>query len=248
MFFPRLRSQAKWAFVALIVVFAGGFVFLGVGSGGLDLGQLLRDAFGNRGSSTGSLSAAQKAVAARPLNAEARRNLAQILQNKGRTQDAINAWLEYGRLRPKDVSALRSLADLELGQANVYLQQAQAASLAQSEAGVGAAFRPSGGKLAQALATDPISSVEASQASAALQSASTQYQAASSRAMASYQQIVKLQPNNQEALFTLAQAAEQLRQYKVAVGAYEKLLKFSLDPTTKKQIRVHLKALRQAGG
>src|SRR6266540_5288103 len=59
MFFPRLRNQAKWAFVLLIVVFAGGFVFLGVGSGGLDLGQLLRDAFGNKSPSTGSISKAQ---------------------------------------------------------------------------------------------------------------------------------------------------------------------------------------------
>ena len=48
MFFPRLRNQAKWAFVFLILVFGGGFIFLGVGSGGLDLGQLLSDAFGNR--------------------------------------------------------------------------------------------------------------------------------------------------------------------------------------------------------
>jgi tetratricopeptide (TPR) repeat protein len=146
------------------------------------------------------------------------------------------------------VTALTSLAQLELGQANGYLQQAQAASLAQSQAGIGAPFRPSGGKLAQALANDPIASAEASQASAQLQSASTNYRAAASRTMATYQQIVKLQPKSQEALFALAQAGEQLREYKAAVGAYEKLLKFSLDPATKKQIRVHIKALRQAGG
>ena len=69
MFFPRLRNQAKWAFVFLILVFGGGFVFLGVGSGGLDLGQLIRDAFGNSGSSGTSVSEAQKRVDERPLNA-----------------------------------------------------------------------------------------------------------------------------------------------------------------------------------
>ena len=31
MFFPKLRAHAKWVFVLLVVVFAGGFVFLGVG-------------------------------------------------------------------------------------------------------------------------------------------------------------------------------------------------------------------------
>ena len=76
MFFPRLRNQAKWAFVFLIIVFAGGFVFLGVGSGGLDLGQLMRDAFGNGGSSGPSISSAQKKVAERPFNALYRKQLA----------------------------------------------------------------------------------------------------------------------------------------------------------------------------
>src|SRR5207302_10157024 len=100
MFFPRLRNQAKWAFVVLIVVFAGGFVFLGVGSGGLDLGQLLRDAFGNKGSSTGSLSKAEQAVRERRLNAPARRTLRHILQNKGPTAAPIATRHTYGKLRP----------------------------------------------------------------------------------------------------------------------------------------------------
>src|SRR2546429_2777259 len=33
MFFPRLRRQAKWVFLALAFVFAGGVVFFGVGFG-----------------------------------------------------------------------------------------------------------------------------------------------------------------------------------------------------------------------
>src|SRR5690242_21387731 len=93
MFFPRLRNQAKWVFVLLIVVFAGGFIFLGVGSGGLDLGQLMRDAFGRGGSSGPSISAAQKKVAERPFNAQYKKELAQAYENKGRTDEAI----EIGR-------------------------------------------------------------------------------------------------------------------------------------------------------
>jgi tetratricopeptide (TPR) repeat protein len=246
MFFPRLRSQAKWAFVVLIVVFAGGFVFLGVGSGGLDLGQLLRDAFGNKGSSSGSVSSAQKAVQERPLNAPARRHLAEVLEAKGRTQEAISAWLQYGRLRPKDVTALRRLGDLELNQANVYLQQAQLASLAQSQAGVGAAFQPTTGKLGQELSQNPIASAESTRASAELQTASANYQGAASAAITTYKQIVKLQPTNQEALFSLAQAADSLQQTKVAIDTYARLLKLDLDPTTKAQIRQRIKTLRQS--
>jgi tetratricopeptide (TPR) repeat protein len=246
MFFPRLRNQAKWAFVVLIVVFAGGFVFLGVGSGGLDLGQLLRDAFGNKGSSGGSLSDARKDVQERPFNALARKKLAQILENKGRTDEAIAAWLEYGKLRPKDVTALRHLGDLELRQATLYLQEAQLASLAQTQAGVGAPFRPSTGQLGQALSDDPITSAQTSQASAQFQAASTKYQTAASRAISTYQQLAKLQPKNQEALFALAQAADTLQQTTVAVKAYKRLLKLPLDPTTKAQIRARIKTLQQS--
>src|SRR5439155_13454913 len=121
MFFPRLRSQAKWAFVLLILVFAGGFVFLGVGSGGLDLGSLIRDAFGRSSGSGTSVSKAQDEVSKHPLDPTARKDLASALEKKGRVDEAITAWTQYTRLRPKDVNALRHLAQLELGQADTFL-------------------------------------------------------------------------------------------------------------------------------
>jgi tetratricopeptide (TPR) repeat protein len=244
MFFPRLRNQAKWAFVFLIVVFAGGFIFLGVGSGGLDLGQLMRDAFGNGGSSGPSISSAQKKVAERPFNAQYRKQLAQAYENKGRTDEAIAAWLEYGKLRPKDAVALRHLGDLELGQASSSFQAAQLAALQQSQAAAGNQFRPTSGKLGQALGTDPLSSAATTQASGAYQAAISKYQTASNRAISTYQQITKLQPKNQEALFALAQAADTLHQNTAAVSAYKKLLKLDLDASTKAQIRARIKTLQ----
>jgi tetratricopeptide (TPR) repeat protein len=247
MFFPRLRNQAKWAFVFLIVVFAGGFIFLGVGSGGLDLGQLMRDAFGRGGSSGPSISSAQKKVAERPFNAPARKELAQAYEAKGRTDDAVAAWIEYGKLRPKDVVALRHLGDLELGQANTFLQSAQLASLQQSQASAGTQFYPSSGKLGQVLANDPLTSAATAKASTAYQAAVTKYQTAASRAVSTYQQITKLQPKNQEALFALAQAADTLHQNPVAITAYRRLLKLDLDASTKAQIRARIKTLQTGG-
>jgi tetratricopeptide (TPR) repeat protein len=246
MFFPRLRNQAKWAFVFLILIFGGGFVFLGVGSGGLDLGQLLRDAFGNTGSSGTSISEAQKRVDERPLNALRRKELATALEKKGRTDDAIAAWTEYTRLKPKDVTALRDLGQLELRQADRYLSEAQIAALAQQDAGVGSPFRPSStDKFGQALGEDPISAALSSKASTALQEVSVKYQTAASQAIATYQSIAKVQPNEQ-AFFSLAQAAETLRQTPVAISAYKRLLKFKLDPTTAAQIRQRIKILQQS--
>jgi Flp pilus assembly protein TadD len=247
MFFPRLRNQAKWVFVLLIIVFAGGFIFLGVGSGGLDLGQLMRDAFGRGGSSGPSISAAQKKVAERPLNAQARKDLATAYEKKGRTADAIAAWLAYGKLRPKDAVALRHLGDLELGQANTYFQNAQLAALQQSQAAAGNQFRPSSGKLAAALGSDPLTTAATTQASTAYQAAVSKYQTAASQAIATYQQIAKLQPKNQEALFALAQAADTLHLSSAAVSAYQKLLKLDLDASTKAQIRARIKTLQTGG-
>jgi tetratricopeptide (TPR) repeat protein len=247
MFFPRLRNQAKWAFVFLILVFGGGFVFLGVGSGGLDLGQLIRDAFGNSGSSGVSVSEAQKRADESPLNAIRRKELANALEKKGRIDDAIAAWTEYTRLRPQDVTALRHLGQLELGQADRYLREAQLASLAQQDAGVGSPFRPSStDKFGQALGEDPIMAALSGKASAQLQQASVKYQTAATRAVATYQLIVKAQPNDEQALFSLAQAADTLQQTPVAISAYKRLLKFKLDPTTAAQIRERVKTLQQS--
>ena len=248
MFFPRLRSQAKWAFVFLILVFGGGFVFLGVGSGGLDLGSLIRDAFGRGGSSTPSVSKAQQEVAKHPLDASARKDLATALEQKGRVEEAIAAWTQYTKLRPKDVSALQRLAQLELGQANTFLSQAQQASLAQQDAGAGSPFAPSNGKFGQALGQDPITSALSTKANAQLQQATTNYQTASTQAIATFKKIVKLRPTDQQAVFALAQAADSLRQTPEAISAYKRLLKLKLDPTTAAQIRARIKTLQGSPG
>lgn len=249
MFFPRLRNQAKWAFVLLIFVFGGGFIFLGVGSGGLDLGTLLRDAFGNKGASTGSVSKAQKAVQERPFNAPARRNLADVLEKKGRVDEAITAWQAYVKLRPKDTTALRHLGQLELGQADRFLREAQLAALAQQEAGAGSAFTPSSSsKFGQSLGQNPIASAVSTKATTALQQASVKYQTAAGAAVTTYKQIVKVNPRDQQALLALAQAADTLRQPSVAISAYKRVLALGLDQATAAQIRQRIKTLRKSTG
>lgn len=249
MFFPRLRNQAKWAFVFLIIVFGGGFVFLGVGSGGLDIGQLIRDAFGNNGSSGTSVSKAQKEVTQQPFNAAARKDLATALEAKGRLDEAIASWTQYTRLKPKDVAALQHLGQLELGQADRFFSAAQAAALAQQDAGVGSAFALSStGKFAQALGQDPIATALSGKASTALQQASVKYQTAASQAVTTFQQIVTLRPGDQQALFSLAQAADTLRETTVAIRAYKQLLTLKIDAATAAQIRARIKTLQQSSG
>jgi tetratricopeptide (TPR) repeat protein len=245
MFFPRLRNQAKWAFVFLILVFGGGFIFLGVGSGGLDLGQLLRDAFGNKGPSTGSVSKAQEDVREHPNNPAAYRKLADVLEKKGRLDEAIVALSRYTALRPRDAARLQHLGELQLAQADRYVREAQIASLGQQEAAAGSTFGPAAlGKFGKSLGTDPIESALAVKLNTEFQEASTKYQTAASEAVGTYQKIVKLRPDDQAALFSLAQAADTLHQTAAAVGAYKKLLKFDLDASTKAQIQERIRTLQ----
>ena len=82
---------------------------------------------------------------------------------------------------------------------------------------------------------------------AQFQEASTKYQEAATRAVGTYQKIVKLRPDDQAALFSLAQAADTLQQTAVAVSAYKRLLKFDLDASTKAQIQERIRTLKQSG-
>jgi tetratricopeptide (TPR) repeat protein len=247
MFFPRLRNQAKWAFVFLIVVFAGGFIFLGVGSGGLDLGQLLRDAFGNKGPSTGSLSQAQENVREHPASPAAYLRLADVAEKKGLTDEAIGALSRYTALRPKDGARLQHLGELELAQADRYFREAQLASLGQAESSAGNTFGPAAlGNFGKSLGQDPIAGALSTKHGTDFQQASSRYQTAANRAVGTYQRLVKLRPNDQATLFSLAQAADTLQQTSVAIGAYKQLLKLDLDASTKAQIRERIRTLQQS--
>jgi hypothetical protein len=143
---------------------------------------------------------------------------------------------------------LRRLAELQLGQADRFLRQAQLAALAQQEAAAGATFGPSpSGTFGRALGEDPIAAAVTTKFSGQLQQASTKYESAATGALATFQQIVELRPEDQQSLFSLAQAADTLRQTDVAIQAYTRLLALDLDPATKAQIRERIRTLRQSG-
>src|SRR5205809_1888676 len=115
MFFPRLRRQAKWVFLLLAVIFAGGFVFFGVGSGSTGLGDLLRgnfNIFGSGGGSTNSsaVKSALKKTRAHPKDPDAWNALATAYSSDGKTADANKAYEHVLKLRPNDTSAIQSVA------------------------------------------------------------------------------------------------------------------------------------------
>src|SRR5436305_2128804 len=157
LFFTRLRTRAKWVFALMVVVFGAGFAFLGVGSGGLDLGQLIRDAFGAKGSTGTSVSKALSEVDKHPRQAQGYKVLADAYVRKGRTADAVSALEQYVRLAPKDAAQIARLGKLQSDEARAALTDAQAAYASQQYATAGSTFGASpSSTFGQALGQDPI--------------------------------------------------------------------------------------------
>jgi tetratricopeptide (TPR) repeat protein len=240
----------------MVLVYGVGFVYLGVGSGGLDLGQLVRDVFGSKGSSGTSISKARDEVAKHPREAVAYKKLADALSRKGQTDEAISQLEQYMKLAPKDKTQLARLGGLELNQAQTLLTQAGGAAVAAQSAQAGSSLgvTPTG-KFGQALGTDPVQQAVSGNVTAAQQAALTSYQSAATRTLATFTRLAKLSPG-ESSEFSLAQTAEQLgignlrlgqtsglTQIQTAVKAYKKLLTIVTDPATKAQIRAKIKTL-----
>jgi Flp pilus assembly protein TadD len=215
-------------FVLLALVFAGGFIFFGVGSGSNGAGSL-SDLFNNLfggGSSGPSISSAQKALNKNPRDAKAWKDLATAYQGRGETDQAISAWQTYSGLRPKDVFGLTQLAGLAKTRADtlqndVSTQQYQA----QNQYG-GATVGPLGtSSVGRAVGTDPFATAVQLQASAQTSQTSAQLQSAYQTAVSAFQKLAKLEPSDANVQLELAQTAQSAGQTTVAVAAYKKVAK-----------------------
>ena len=148
MFFPKLRAHAKWVFVLLVVVFAGGFVFLGVGSGSTGLGDLLNgniSLFGGGGSNS-QVSKDRNRIKKNPKDFAAYKDLATALQGTANPltgADPINravqshvntlsgtAYNDMSSAYKKAVSVYRQIATQNPNDPSVQFQLAQAADAA----------------------------------------------------------------------------------------------------------------------
>ncbi len=236
LFFSRLRRNAKWVFMALALVFAGGFVFFGVGSGSTGIGDLLRGNFGIFGSShssssTPSIDAARKKVAQNPKGAAAHLQLARALEIARHDDEAIAELEAYTTLKPKDADALRELSGLYLQRAQVRSAEAQAAAL-DAQSAQPLAFGPaSNSKIGQALGvnTDPITQ-------AVVTAANTRYNDAVFALQDTFRQIenidkriVAVEPTDSPSVLTLAQDAQRARDVTTAIAAYKRFIKLAPD-------------------
>jgi len=251
LFFERMRRKAKFVYFLLAVLFAVTFAFLGVGSGSSGLSDLFTNINIFHHSGT-SVSSAQKEIQRRPNDPKGYRDLATAYEAKAETASAITALQQYVALNKKDGKALSELAGLQLSQAADYQNQYGNAYQIQQQVSPSTSFRPTG-KLGTAIGTNPI---EQAQSSIAAQNASDLGQRMSlsySDAVATYQQLAKLHPNDANAQFQLGNTAQTAAQITgsptfnlTAVAAYKAYLKLAPDASTAAQVRALIKQLQPA--
>jgi len=241
LFFVRLRRRQKWIYAFLAVIFAATFAGVGVGSGnGGGLDQLYSGLFGGGGD---SISKAQNEIKKHP--AKGYRDLATAYETKGDTASAVQALQSYLALKKKDADAWSELGGLELTQAQTYSTQYQAAQQASQLADPSAPFLP-GGTLASAVGTNAAYQDAAQQASTQVSTLYTQITTSLSAAVTDYQKVTKIRPHSTSAWESLATAATNAGNAKVALGAWKTVLK--LDPHTlqRTQIEQQIKQLEKS--
>jgi predicted O-linked N-acetylglucosamine transferase (SPINDLY family) len=251
LFFERMRRKAKFVYFLLAILFAITFAFLGVGSGSSGLSDLFTNINIFHHSGT-SVSSAQKEIQKHPNAAKGYRDLATAYEGKAQTASAIAALQQYVAINKKDGKALSELAGLQLSQAADYQNQYGNAYQIQQQVSPSTTFLPRG-KLGTALGTNPIEQAQASIAGQNAQGLGQRMSLSYSDAVATYQQLAKLQPNNANAQFQLGNTAQTAAQITgsptynlTAVAAYKAYLKLSPDASTAAQVRALIKQLEPA--
>jgi tetratricopeptide (TPR) repeat protein len=243
LFFVRMRRRAKPAYFILAFLFAATFAFLGVGSGSGGLDTLFNNIniFHSGGT---SVSSALKEVQKRPNDPKGFRDLATAYEAKSDTANAIGALQQYTGMRPKDAKALAELGGLQLTNAQNFLAQYENAQANEQLSAPSQGLLPSSSSpVGKALGTNPVELAASTQVNAAVTDLAQSTQLAFSGAVSSYQQVAKLEPNNANAQFQLAQAAQTSGDTTTAVAAYKSYLKLIPNGSTAAQVRALIKQM-----
>jgi tetratricopeptide (TPR) repeat protein len=226
LFFSRIRNRAKFVFLFLAIAFAASFVLFGVGTGfgGLQDIILQEQAVGGGPSE----SDARDRIEANQRDAQAYRDLATALQNKGEADESLAPLERYAELRPNDTEAQRELAGLYLQEAERWRRQAQEAQTALQNDVPGATFQPdSSSKVGQALGGDPLVDALSARHNEALNEAFTQMTQAYTKAVVAYQAVAKAHPNDASVQFELAQTAEAAGDIATAIAGYKRFVELA---------------------
>jgi tetratricopeptide (TPR) repeat protein len=224
----------------MVIVFGVGFAFLGVGSGGLDLQSLVQDVFGSKGGGGTSVSKAQKETRKHPNDPQAWKKLADALQRKGRTEEAIVALQRYVKLKPRDVAQLQALALVEDKSTSDAFRASQVARINQQSVQAASFF---GSAIPGA---DPIKNAVSSAVTNQQRSTFLSYRKNANRLLRTLKNLATIQKD----AFSYARLAQNEAQFGYpsrAIKSYKTALKLEKDPRLKAQIRAQLKTVQSGG-
>lgn len=235
MFFPKLRSQAKWVFVFLALTFGIGFVGFGVGSSGSGLDALWNNVSG--GSTSGpSVKDAQKKID--KGDATGYKELADAYRNQNKTDDAIAAGEQYVKARPKDYDFMKTLAADYEGRAARQRGEATAIQDEVTASTGGSTFTPSqSSKLGRALGTPRIDQELQTAANQKLTELYSGMQSSYARATRLYKKVSAASPRDLLVLQLLANSAYQSRDNKTAINAARRVIKVAPGTQEARQAR-----------
>jgi len=245
LFFSRLRRHAKVVYVLLAVIFAGGFVFLGVGSGSGGIGDLLQgNFFGNGGSSTSSqISDKQKAIRQHPRDVNLYLDLAGLYQTDNKESQALAALQNAQKVAPRNVDLMNRIAGIYSAQA---AREADRYNTLLTAYGQNAASPPgvdTSTELGQAITSDPYTQGLQRQ----LNEAYTKVTGSYTKAESVYRQAAtaaKGTSGEPTALLQWASAATSANDVNGAITAYERFLKVAPDDTNAPTVRQTLAQLK----
>lgn len=250
MFFPRLRRQAKWAFLLLAVMFGGGFIFFGVGAGGSGIGDYFADLLNRQPAAVGdvSLDEAKARVEERPNDAEAQLALADAAQAEGETSTAITALEAYLEIRPRDTDALQQLAGLYEIQASDAQDRAANAELESQATLFQQELQAGAGKLGTPLFSAPITNELQQATTEGSTAALTQMQEAYRKEAETYRRLTVLLPEDPTMFFELGRTSQLSGDVETAIASYEHFLELAPDDPNAPIIKEQLKLLRAQQG
>jgi len=236
-------------YILLVLVFAGGFVLFGVGSGSSGIGDILQNFFNRTSSSGPSTGALEKKVSEHPKDAKAWHDLATSYSQDQKVDKAISALTRFTALRPNNEGGLQELAGLYARKADDYRNAAAAAQAEAQLIAPGSLFQPAAttplGKAYQdpdAL-QDQVSNAVMQQANEKAQDAFTKLTTVSQQAVSVYKRLIKLDPTDATRQIQLAEAAQNAGDSKTAIAAYKRFLKLAPDDSLVPAVKAQLKQL-----
>jgi len=249
LFFSRLRRHAKVIYVLLAVVFAAGFVVLGVGSGSTGIGDILQGKFFGSGSSSTSsqISDKQKAIAGNPKDVALYLDLAGLYQANHKESQALATLRRAQQVAPKNVDVLNQIAGIYSARAaragdgyNSVLNTYLANSVTQPGLDTNS-------QLGQALTSDPYSRALQQRLNEEFVKVTSAY----SKVENAYKQSVdasKGTSNEANALLQWASAAQNANDIATAVKAYKRFLRVAPDNPNASTVRQTLAQLQSSLG